>query len=289
MQKKVSLALAVIMSVTTLGVSAARNPYNEMDCINLSNKTISDYAYESDIILEEFKEMYGLPEDMPGDTNEAVAMGYIPLKKFAEISKVTLDEVIAYYKDGYIGTEEITGDTLLKEVDGNVKLAKALGDTPIEEFRTTFGFGTEITEDTPYKDVENVIKRAMIAEAKALSYDNGTSILVMVKGKYIDFDTAPVVVDQRVLVPMRNIFEALGAVVSWQGDVNTVLATKGQTVVALQPGQSHLFKNSEKVEMPVASFADTTKNRILVPIRAIAEAFDTEVFYNANTKTVVIH
>ena len=287
MLKKISLALAAIMVVTTFGVSAARNPYNEMDCINLSNKTISDYAYESDIILEEFKEMYGLPEDMLGDTNEAVAMGYIPLKKFAEISKVTLDEVITYYKDGYIGTEEITGDTLLKEVDGNVKLAKALGETPIEEFRTTFGFGTEITEDTPYKDVENVVKRAILKEAKALSYDDGTSILVMVKGKYVDFDVAPVIENERVLVPMRNIFEALGAVVSWQGEVNTVLATKDQTVVALQPGQSYLFKNSEKIQMPVASIAKD--NRILVPIRAVAEAFDTEVFYNENTKTVVIH
>lgn len=287
MLKKISLTVALIMTVTTLGVSAARNPYNEMDCINLTNITIGDYAYAGDIFFEEFKEMYGLPEDMPEDTNEAVAMGYIPLKKFAEANNVTLDEVIAFYKDGYIGTEEITGDTLLREVEGNAKFSKMLGDTPIEEFRNAFGFGTDITEDTPYRIVENVIKRAMLAEAKALSYDDGTSILVMVKGKYVDFDTAPVVENERVLVPMRNIFEALGATLSWQGDVNTVLATRGETVIALQPGQNYLFKNSEKVEMPVASIAKD--NRVLVPIRAIAESLDTEVFYNANTKTVVIH
>lgn len=287
MLKKISLTVALIMTVTTLGVSAARNPYNEMDCINLTNITIGDYAYAGDIFFEEFKEMYGLPEDMPEDTNEAVAMGYIPLKKFAEANNVTLDEVIAFYKDGYIGTEEITGDTLLREVEGNAKFSKMLGDTPIEEFRNAFGFGTDITEDTPYRIVENVIKRAMLAEAKALSYDDGTSILVMVKGKYVDFDTAPVVENERVLVPMRNIFEALGATLSWQGDVNTVLATRGETVIALQPGQNYLFKNSEKVEMPVASIAKD--NRVLVPIRAIAESLDTEVFYNANTKTVVVH
>ncbi len=287
MLKKISLTVALIMTVTTLGVSAARNPYNEMDCINLTNITIGDYAYAGDIFFEEFKEMYGLPEDMPEDTNEAVAMGYIPLKKFAEANNVTLDEVIAFYKDGYIGTEEITGDTLLREVEGNAKFSKMLGDTPIEEFRNAFGFGTDITEDTPYRIVENVIKRAMLAETKALSYDDGTSILVMVKGKYVDFDTAPVVENERVLVPMRNIFEALGATLSWQGDVNTVLATRGETVIALQPGQNYLFKNSEKVEMPVASIAKD--NRVLVPIRAIAESLDTEVFYNANTKTVVVH
>ena len=31
------------------------------------------------------------------------------------------------------------------------------------------------------------------------------------------------------------------------------------------------------------------EGRTLVPIRAVAEALDTEVFYNGNTKTVVIH
>lgn len=287
MLKKISLALAVIMTAATMGVSAERNPYNEMDCINLSNKTIGDFAYEGDIFVEDFKEIYGLPEDMPADTNEAVAMGFLTLKKFAEINNVNLEEVIEYYKNGYIGTEEITGDTFLKEVEGNVRLGKVLGETSIDEFRLAFGFGTDVTIETPYKNVENVIKRAMLKEAKLLSYDDGTSILVMVKGKYVDFDVAPVVENERVLVPMRNIFEALGATVSWQGDVNTVLATKGDTVVALQPGQGYLFKNSEKVEMPVASIAKD--NRILVPIRAIAEAFDTDVFYNGNTKTVVIH
>lgn len=287
MIKKISLVLAMIMTATTLGVSAARNPYNEMDCINLTNKTIWDYAYQGDIFVKEFKDIYGLPEDMPEDTNEAVAMGYIPLKKFAEINNVALEEVIALYKDGYVGTEEITGDTLLKEVEGNVALSKALGETSIEEFKAAFGFGDEITEDTPYSIVENVVKRAMLKEAKTLSYDDGTSILVMVKGKYVDFDVAPVIENNRVLVPMRNIFESLGATVSWQGHVNTVIATKEQTVIALQPGQRHLFKNSEKVAMPVASIAKD--NRILVPVRSIAKAFDTEVFYNANTKTVVIH
>lgn len=287
MNKKIAIAAALIMAATTVGVNAERNPYNEMDCINLSNQTIGDYAYASDIFVEDFKELYGLPEDMPGDTNEAVALGYIPLKKFAEMNNMALEDVIAFYKESYIGTEEITGDTLIKEVESNVKLSSTFGETNIEEFREVFGFGEEVTEDTPYKDVENVIKRAVLKESKLLSYDDGTSILVMVKGKYVDFDVAPVIENGTLLVPMRNIFETLGAKVSWQGDVNTVLATCGQTVIALQPGQSYMFKNSEKIEMPAKSIAKD--NRTLVPVELIAEAFDTEVFYNENTKTVVIH
>ena len=287
MFKKIMATIATVMVVATLGVSAERNIYNEMDCINLSNETIQDYADAAGISLEEFKVMFGLPEDMPGDTNEAVALGYVPLKNLAETSNMALQEVIAFYKDGYIGPEEVTGDTLTKDVDNFVTVGKFIGSTPIEEFREIFGFGTDVTESTPFKGLENIVKRRILAESHTLSYDDGSSILVMVKGKYIDFDVAPVIENERVLVPMRNIFAALGADVIWQGDVNTVIATRGEDVIALQPGQNFLFKNNEKIEIPTAAIAKD--NRILVPIRAVAESLDTEVFYNGNTNTVVIH
>ena len=117
-------------------------------------------------------------------------------------------------------------------------------------------------------------------------HNDGEQIRVTVEGNYIDFDVAPVIENDRVLVPMRNIFTALGAEVYWHGDVNTVLALKGQDVIALQPGQNFLFKNDKKIEIPTAAIAKD--NRILVPIRAVAEALDAEVFYDGDTKTVVI-
>ena len=86
---------------------------------------------------------------------------------------------------------------------------------------------------------------------------------------------------------MRNIFTALGAEVHWQGDVQTVIAVRGNDVIAMQLGQNFLFKNNEKIEIPTAPVA--RDGRTLVPVRAVAEALDTDVFYNGNTKTVVIH
>ena len=129
--------------------------------------------------------------------------------------------------------------------------------------------------------------RAELTNSGVITYDDGDEILVMVKGKYIDFDVAPTIENDRVLVPMRNIFTALGAEVSWQGDVQTVLAVRGSDVIAMQLGQNVIYKNNQKIEIPIASAE--RDGRILVPIRAVAEALDTEVFYNGDTKTVVIH
>lgn len=287
MFKKIALTVAAIIATTSFVVSAEKNPYNEMDCINLSNATIQDCAASLGVSIDEFKSLYGLPADMPGDTNEAVAVGYTPVKIFAKNNGVSIEEAIAVFKMGYEGSDEITGDTLVKDVLGNVKLSSAYGEDGAKQFIEEHGLGEDVTGDTLVRDVENIIKRKTLSESGKLSYDDGDEILVMVKGKYIDFDVAPVIQDNRVLVPMRNIFTALGATVSWQGDVQTVLAMRGDTVLALQPNQKNMFKNSEKIELDVPALAKD--GRILVPIRAVAQALDTDVYYNANTKTVVIH
>lgn len=287
MLKKITLAVAAVMAVTTMGVSAERNPYNEMDCINLYNKTIEEYAVDAGITVEEFKTIYGLPDDMPANTNEAIALEYIPLKCLAGIYGVSVDEIISSYAESYNGTEVLTGDTLIMEVENNLKLSDAIGDIELEEFKKLFGFDDSVTGDTPYKEVDNRIKRVELAGSDILSYDDGTSILVMLKGKYIDFDVAPVIENNSVLVPMRNIFTALGAQVSWQNDVQTVLAVREGDTIAMQVGQNVLFKNNERIEIPTASIAKD--GRVLVPIRAVAEALNTEVYYNSSTRTVVIH
>lgn len=287
MIKKISIIIAGVLAATTVSANAQRNPYNEMDCINLTNRTLQDYAIESQMTLEEFKIMHGLPEDMPGDTNEIIAWGHIPLKYLAAVSQTTLEDVISYYQTGYIGTEEITGDTLVKDVEDKVTLSAILGDMGVEEFKVAFGLSPDVNADTPYYSIRNHVDRIQLAASGALSYDDGSSILVMLKGKYLDFDVAPVIENNSVLVPLRNIFTALGAEVSWQGDVQTVIAVRGEDRIAMQVGQNFIFKNNEKIEIPTASIAKD--GRVLVPVRAVAEALDTEVYYNANTKTVVIH
>lgn len=52
-------------------------------------------------------------------------------------------------------------------------------------------------------------------------------ITVFVNGTQINFDVNPITESYRTLVPMRFIFEALGATVTWDGDAKAATATKG--------------------------------------------------------------
>ena len=58
-------------------------------------------------------------------------------------------------------------------------------------------------------------------------------ITVTVDGKNVEFDQPPVIENDRTLVPMRAIFEALGAQVEWDEESRTVTSVRDSHSVSL--------------------------------------------------------
>lgn len=112
------------------------------------------------------------------------------------------------------------------------------------------------------------------------------SIDVKVNGKSIDFDQAPIIENGRTLVPLRAIFESLGASVEWYSETGTVVSKKGKTTVKMTIGSSTMQKDGKDITLDVP--AQLINDRTLVPVRAIAEAFGCNVDLNGNTQTVTI-
>ena len=111
-------------------------------------------------------------------------------------------------------------------------------------------------------------------------------IKVTLNGNLITFDQPPVIRDDRTLVPVRAIFEALGAEVRWDGDTQTVLSQKGATLVQLKIGSNIMTVNGREIALDVP--AQIINDRTLVPVRAIAEAYGCRVDWDGETKTVII-
>lgn len=121
------------------------------------------------------------------------------------------------------------------------------------------------------------------------NYNNGATdgkIKVYVNGRRILFDAEPMLVNSRTMVPVRAIFESLGATVTWDNDTQTAIGVIGDTTVKITIGQSYLTKNDEAKELDSPAFL--TSGRTYVPARAIAESFDCTVDWNNDTKTVTI-
>lgn len=112
-------------------------------------------------------------------------------------------------------------------------------------------------------------------------------IKILLDKLILDFsDQNPILEDGRVLVPMRAIFEALGATVEWDEETRTITARKGDTIITLQIGKNEIVKNGETVELDTK--AQIMNDRTLVPLRAVSKSFDNKVEWNGEEQTVTI-
>lgn len=113
-----------------------------------------------------------------------------------------------------------------------------------------------------------------------------SDIKVMLDGEYISFDVQPRLIDDRTMVPMRGIFEELGATVNWDAATQTVVVQTEETIVSCTIGKKELIINGVKKAIDAAPCI--VLGRTLVPIRFISEAMNCTVSWNYQTRTVLI-
>ncbi len=111
-------------------------------------------------------------------------------------------------------------------------------------------------------------------------------IQVLVNDVPVVFDQPPIIKNDRTLVPLRAIFEALGAEVTWDETTRTVYSQKDDTTAALTIDSDKLVVNGTARPLDVP--AVIINNRTLVPVRAVSEAFSCNVSWNGETRTVAI-
>lgn len=116
---------------------------------------------------------------------------------------------------------------------------------------------------------------------------NANTIPVFVDGVQINFDQQPIIQEDRTLVPLRGVFEALGATVYWNNDTRSVTAYKDGTTVELAIGSSTMYVNGQPKYLDVAG--QIINNRTMVPLRAISEAFGAVVYWDNDTRTVRVY
>ena len=111
------------------------------------------------------------------------------------------------------------------------------------------------------------------------------SVTVTVNGSTVSFDQPPIERAGRVFVPLRGVFERLGAsVVYANGLIN---ATGNGRNISLHIGSTNATVNGQPVTIDVAPFL--VGPRTLVPLRFVAQALGATVNWNAANRTVAIY
>lgn len=100
-------------------------------------------------------------------------------------------------------------------------------------------------------------------------------ITVYINDSQLLFDTNPVLEDGRTLVPLRVIFESLGASVTWIDETRTAVAKKGDIEIQISIDNTQMLKNGEVVVLDVP--ARMVNDRTMVPARAVSEGMGAKV------------
>ena len=123
-----------------------------------------------------------------------------------------------------------------------------------------------------------------------------SDVSVQINGEIVNFkdDKGNIVnaqiINDRTMVPMRKIFEILGAEIEWDGENRRVTGAKGNTIIELQIDNPVATKtvNGNLEQIKLDSAPTIINDRTMVPLRFIAESLDKQVGWDASNRTAII-
>lgn len=119
----------------------------------------------------------------------------------------------------------------------------------------------------------------------------GGTIRIYVNGSEVFPDAAPVIKNDRTLIPIRAVAEVLGYSVSWDAPNKCVTVSKPGVDIQVMIGStsitSYYFGQPQYGYMDVV--AEIIQDRTFIPLRAVAEAMGCEVRWDGTERSVYIY
>ena len=135
-----------------------------------------------------------------------------------------------------------------------------------------------------------ILCAAMLLSNAVFAQNDG--ITVKLNGTDLKTPAAAQVVNGRTMLPMRAVFEALGANVTWAGADEIIFATKGNLFITLKIGDFQMVVQRTESEESTVIKLDAAPyiygGYTFVPVRAVAESLNSDVYWIETTKTVMI-
>ncbi|RIX52060.1 copper amine oxidase N-terminal domain-containing protein [Paenibacillus nanensis] len=134
----------------------------------------------------------------------------------------------------------------------------------------------------------SIFLAAILFPYGSIAAANGKNIEISatIDGRPIYFDVAPQKIDGRVMVPLRAIFESMGAEVEWEGSTETIRGKKEDIAVTLRLNDTTAVVSGKTVALDVA--ATKMEGRTFVPARFVAESFGADVTWDNSRQQVII-
>jgi hypothetical protein len=112
------------------------------------------------------------------------------------------------------------------------------------------------------------------------------TIDVTINGIVVDLVTRPLILNNRIVVPLRGLFEAMNATVDWSSETKTITVTKEDIIIVLQIDNHYVNVNGEikYIDVPAVIYGGST----FVPARFVSETLGGTVEWVASERLVKI-
>jgi len=135
-------------------------------------------------------------------------------------------------------------------------------------------------------NISTVFAETIVYDGEEHEYDV-PEIHLMVNNKEItDLPESPLILFDRVYVPVREMFEAMGATVAWDGDFGRVLISYGENLIIFKIDNMFVDVNGTMAEIPVP--AKIVNSKTMIPVRFASEFLGFIVEWNDVERAVYI-
>lgn len=133
----------------------------------------------------------------------------------------------------------------------------------------------------------NTIDMNLVYDGANHAY-SAEEVTIKVNGdKITNMDVPPVIIDSRTLVPVRAIFEKMGAEVTWNDSTQQVYIVKDNDIVDLKIDSNTGHTNGLDFKMDTS--AKIINDRTMIPVRAASEALGCTVGWDDATRLITIN
>lgn len=127
------------------------------------------------------------------------------------------------------------------------------------------------------------------AAAPATAAGAAEDVGLVIDGQKIQISPAPVIKDDRTLVPVRLVSENLGAQVQWQEETRTVCIIKGKRTIVLRIDNRLVDYQEDAATFSLCDVPpQILDNRTFVPLRLVSNALGVSVVWDGESRTVTV-
>jgi uncharacterized protein YkwD len=180
------------------------------------------------------------------------------------------------------------------------KLKQELGDTNawhiIPKYELAYGETYTVTVENKswsFTTIENPAEPSMEQKGDPVKTDPPKKYMhndvgIRINGTYINVSPKAKIIGESTFIPLRGVFEALGAQVTWEGTRQEITIVKGSKTIVLSIGKKQSLVNGTRQALSNAPFI-STEGSTYVPLRFATEALGAQVGWESDKWTAVIN